>query len=65
MLVGVFDLLSDARERIASVIAAIDAQRDFWLADAQLQAALIGRPLAPLPFAEASRRAAADAAKPH
>ena len=45
MLIGVFDLLADSREQIGSVIQAIDAQRDFWLADAVLQAALIGRPM--------------------
>jgi outer membrane protein TolC len=45
MLIGVFELLADAREQIASVIQAIDAQRDFWLADAALQATLIGQPV--------------------
>ena len=44
MLIGVFELLADAREQIGSVVQAIDAQRDFWLADAALQAALIGKP---------------------
>jgi outer membrane protein TolC len=42
MLIGVFELLADAREQIASVVQAIEVQRDFWLADAALQAALIG-----------------------
>ena len=46
MLIGVFDLLADARTQIHSVIGAIEAQRDFWLADAALQAALIGQPVA-------------------
>ncbi|WP_315631123.1 hypothetical protein, partial [Escherichia coli] len=32
MLIGVFELLADAREQITSVSQAIDAQRDFWLA---------------------------------
>jgi outer membrane protein TolC len=45
MLIGVFDLLADSREQIGSVIQAIDAQRDFWLADAALRAAIVGRPL--------------------
>jgi outer membrane protein TolC len=45
MLIGVFELLADSHEEIASVVQAIDAQRDFWLADAGLQATLIGRPL--------------------
>jgi outer membrane protein TolC len=44
MLVGVFDLLADAREQIGSVIGALDAQRDFWLADATLHATLLGQP---------------------
>ncbi len=44
MLIGVFELLADAREQIGSVVQAIDAQRDYWLADAALQAALIGKP---------------------
>ncbi len=46
MLIGVFELLADARAQVGSVIAAIDAQRDFWQADAALQSALIGKPAA-------------------
>jgi outer membrane protein TolC len=48
MLIGVFELLTDAREQIASVVQAIEGQRDFWLADAALQATLIGKPTAPM-----------------
>jgi outer membrane protein TolC len=44
MLIGVFELLADARTQIASVNAAIDALRDFWLAEADLDMALIGKP---------------------
>jgi outer membrane protein TolC len=44
MLIGVFDLLADARSQIASVNASIDALRDFWLAQADLEMALIGKP---------------------
>ncbi|WP_075257664.1 TolC family protein [Herbaspirillum camelliae] len=44
MLVSVFTLLADAREQAATVNAAIEAQRDFWIADASLQLALGGRP---------------------
>jgi outer membrane protein TolC len=44
MLIGVFELLADARAQIASVNAAIEAQRDFWLADADMQMALAGKP---------------------
>lgn len=44
MLISVFELLADARERIGSVMAAIESQRDFWLADVALDSAIAGRP---------------------
>ena len=44
MLIGVFDLLADARSQIASVNASIEALRDFWLAQADLDLALVGKP---------------------
>jgi outer membrane protein TolC len=44
MLIGVFELLADTRAQIAGVAAAIDAQRDFWLAKADLDQALLGKP---------------------
>ncbi len=44
MLIGVFELLADARTRIASVNGAIQALRDFWIAQADLDMALIGKP---------------------
>ncbi len=44
MLIGVFELLADARAQIASVNAAIEAKRDFWIAQADLDMALIGKP---------------------
>ena len=40
MLISVFELLADAREQVMSVNAYIEALRDFWLADSDLQAAL-------------------------
>ena len=43
MLIGVFELLADARSQIASVNAYIGALRDFWLAQADLDMALIGK----------------------
>ena len=42
MLTDVFDLLAEARERIASNIAAIEARRAFLLAEIDLRAAIIG-----------------------
>lgn len=47
MLASVFELLADAREQVASVNAAIEAQRDFWIAEASLQAAINGSGSAP------------------
>ncbi len=44
MLIGVFELLADARSQISAVNAAIEAQRDYWLAEADLQMALVGTP---------------------
>ena len=42
MLLGVFDLVTDATERINAVNAALQAQRNFWLAEVELQRALSG-----------------------
>lgn len=42
MLLSVFDLLGDMRTQIMAVNGAIEAQRDFWLADADLQTTLTG-----------------------
>ena len=44
MLIGVFDLLSDARSQISGVNSYIEALRDFWLAESELQMAMIGKP---------------------
>ena len=35
MLIGVFDLLADARAQIVSVNGYIEALRDFWLAQSR------------------------------
>lgn len=45
MLIGVFELLADTREQIGSVMAAIDAQQQFWLSESALAATLTGRPV--------------------
>ncbi len=44
MLKSVFELLADSREQVMAVNGAIEAQRDFWIAEADLQMALIGKP---------------------
>jgi len=46
MLIGVFELLADARDQVAGVTGAIQAQQQFWLADAALAASVIGQPTA-------------------
>ncbi|MBC7499260.1 MAG: TolC family protein [Herminiimonas sp.] len=42
MLASVFELLAEARVQATSVNGAIEAQRDFWLAETDLQAAING-----------------------
>lgn len=42
MLMSVFELLADARAQITGVNTAIEAQRDFWIAETELQAAISG-----------------------
>ena len=60
MLMSVFELLADARSQIASVNASIEAQRDFWLAETDLQSAMNGSGGASVALsAQASTEAAA------
>jgi outer membrane protein TolC len=49
MQIDVFSLLTEARQRIASTIAGIEAERNFWLAETNLEAALIGGSTAAVP----------------
>ncbi len=44
MLIGVFELLADARSQIAGVNGYIEALRDFWLAQSDLDMAMIINP---------------------
>jgi outer membrane protein TolC len=44
MLIGVFELLADSRDQISSVVTAINAYQQFWLADAALRASMTGKP---------------------
>lgn len=53
MLIGVFELLADSREQISSVTTALNAQQQFWLADAALAASLTGKPTSTLMTAPA------------
>ena len=43
MLISVFELLADARQQVTSVNAYIEAHRDFWLAESNLNLALTGK----------------------
>ncbi len=42
MLIDVFALLTEARERIAATRAAVEAKQDFWMADSALSTAVAG-----------------------
>lgn len=43
MLIGMYELLADARERINAMLGFIDASREYWLAEADLQLAVGGK----------------------
>jgi len=43
MLASVFDLLADSKDQIAGVVGAVNALRDHWIAETNLQTALTGR----------------------
>jgi outer membrane protein TolC len=64
MLIGVFDLLGDARAQIGAVAGSIEALRDFWVARADLDMAMIGKPQI-APPATGLGRAAGGGATPH
>ncbi|MFM0329487.1 TolC family protein [Paraburkholderia strydomiana] len=52
MLASVFELLADSRDQVGAVNGYIDALKDYWLAESDLQQALGGR-LPPLAIASA------------
>lgn len=43
MLASVFELLAGAKDQVASVTGSVDALRDYWMAETNLQTALVGR----------------------
>jgi outer membrane protein TolC len=61
MLIGTLELLADARGQIAGVAAAIEAKRDFQLAEARLDQALLGPVGAAPALASSSPSSAANA----
>ena len=65
MLADVFDLLTEARERVAARIAATEAQRDFFLAEADLRAAIIVGGMTPIANTIPTTAQAPAAGGPH
>lgn len=65
MLASVFELLADSREQIASVTAAVEALRDHWVADTQLQTAISGRSPEAGPGLSPAARSAAPSSAAH
>lgn len=65
MQIDVFELLAEIRQRITAHVAAIEAQRDFWLADTDLGAALIGGGTAPGDAGARSNAPASSGAQEH
>ena len=63
MLMSVFDLLAESRQQVSAVINAIEAQRDFWLADTTLQFTINGKSPGAIAASGGSLRAAAPAAE--
>lgn len=62
MLASVFELLADARTQVTGVNAAIQSQRDYWIAETDLQAAINGSGGASVSLGASS---AAEAAPEH
>jgi len=66
MLASTWDLLADSRAQVMAVNSAIEAQRDFWLAETDLQTALTGTSPGALAGAPASAASGGgDAAAGH
>jgi outer membrane protein TolC len=63
MLISIFELLTDARQQIASVNAYIEALRDFWIADANLELVLTGGSPGATPMQTGSMQPAAGGAE--
>ena len=60
MLASVFELLADARDQVSSVTAAVEALRDYWVAETNLQSALTGRSPSGMPAGGPAKAAAAE-----
>ena len=65
MLISVFELLADSRQQVAAVSTYLDALRDYWLADANLQFALTGKSPGSMAVAARGMAAGGDAGAGH
>jgi len=65
MQIDVFQLLAETRQRIAAQVTAIETVRDFWLADGEILAALVGGGPAGANAGERSTAAPASDAPAH
>jgi len=65
MLISVFELLTDAREQVAGVTGYVQALRDFWVAETNLQTALTGRSPGPSSVSTPAASAGGAAAQGH
>lgn len=65
MLLSAWDLLADTRAQALAVSSAIEAQRDFWIADTDLQTALSGTSPGALTLFKAAGNAAAPDTQGH
>ncbi|WOD14205.1 TolC family protein [Paraburkholderia kirstenboschensis] len=63
MLASVFELLADSRDQVGAVNSYIDALKEYWLAETDLQQAVGGR-LPPLAMASSSSAPATQPASP-
>ena len=65
MLISVFELLADARQQVAGVNAYIDALRDYWLSETNLNLALTGKSPGAISVGGSASAAAGDAQPGH
>ena len=65
MLTGVFELIQDAREQIVTVTEAMQATRDFWLADTALKRVSLGAGSPSMKMADGSTPASPGPAAAH
>lgn len=65
MMLDVFGLLAEARQRITATAAAIEARRDFWLASVDLTTAVVGGGVASPATEDAKMTASANESGKH